>query len=338
MRSNAKRAFTLIELLVVIAIIAVLIALLLPAVQAAREAARRSQCVNYHSVNDRFPIGGSCNQASYAGQVTGPCVIWCGMSAQAQLLPFMEQNAIFSSINFSYNAIDISNTTAQNTKISGFLCPSDGNAGVNAIAAGGNANSYYASYGTTSNGYSSTSSGLFAYGSCYGLRDCIDGSSNTIAFSEQLVGDPNNVPTKRSNGIMSVSGIGTSTDVSSTGVVALMASDLLTCTTTYQAGATGGNLRNNVGEYWMVGTMGLTMFNTVVPPNSQQYAWGACKNSGGGVAEGMNYSNVSSNHSGGANFLFADGSVKFLKNSVNMLTYWQLGTRANGEVVSSDAY
>ncbi len=348
-RSAHQRGFTLIELLVVIAIIAVLIALLLPAVQAAREAARRAQCVNnlkqlglglhnYHSTHDKFPIGGACNQG------TAGCTSWQGMSSQAQMLTFLEQAPLYNAINFSLASADCCgqvavgiNTTSLYTKVNIFLCPSDGNAGANAIVAGGNGNSYFASYGTTSNGYSATSSGLFAYASSYGLRDCVDGSSNTIAFSEQLVGDPINSPAKRTNGIMSVSGIGTSPDVSIVGVTALMAGDLLTCTANYATG-TSPKLLNNVGQYWLVGTMGQTMFNTVVPPNSTQYKWGACKNSGGGVAEGMNYSNVSSNHSGGANFLFGDGSVKFIKNSVNMLTYWQLGTRANGEVVSSDAY
>src|ERR1700761_3968777 len=111
MPSRAKRGFTLIELLVVIAIIAVRLALLLPAVQAAREAARRSQCVNnlkqiglglhnYHQTNDKFPIGGSCNQLTATNQTNTPCTLWDGMSAQAQMLPFMEQTAIYSSINF----------------------------------------------------------------------------------------------------------------------------------------------------------------------------------------------------------------------------------------------
>ena len=54
--------------------------------------------------------------------------------------------------------------------------------------------------------------------------------------------------------------------------------------------------------------------------------------------EGSSFVNASSNHPGGCNFAFADGSVRFIKDSVNMLTYESLGTRAGGEVISSDSY
>ena len=132
MPRSSRRGFTLIELLVVIAIIAVLIALLLPAVQAAREAARRAQCVNnlkqiglalhnYHSSINALPWDhgpGGWNE-------------WSGMT---MLLPYMEQQPLYNTINFNYiigNGAATAtnggflNTTAIQTKLNGLVCPSD---------------------------------------------------------------------------------------------------------------------------------------------------------------------------------------------------------------------
>ena len=336
MHSSSKRGFTLIELLVVIAIIAVLIALLLPAVQAAREAARRAQCVNnlkqiglgmhnYHSTNDRFPIGSSCTGTGTPPGSARNCATWNGHSAQALMLGYMEQAQVYNAINFSFTSTDNVNTTVRSTKLSFYLCPSDANAGTVNLC------SYLGSMGTTSQSYAGTTTGVYSYTNSYGLRDMLDGSSNTIAFGEALVGDPSNVPSKRSNGVMSVAGVVGYADVENSGL--LWQTDLNSCLIAYMSGT---NMLNSTGAYWSVG--GTALFNTIVPPTSQQYKFGSCKAGGGGVVEGGNYINASSNHSGGSNFLFADGSVKFIKSSISIPTYWSIGTRANGEVVSSDSY
>ena len=157
---NRRRGFTLIELLVVIAIIAVLIALLLPAVQAAREAARRAQCVNnlkqiglaihnYHTSNDTFPQGAAASNTP----LNPGCVAWMGWSAQALMFGYMEQTGLYNSINFSLDPLQSNggngaNTSARNTKVGMFLCPSDGLAG-RGSAGKAFINNYYASMGTT---------------------------------------------------------------------------------------------------------------------------------------------------------------------------------------------
>ena len=80
------------------------------------------------------------------------------------------------------------------------------------------------------------------------------------------------------------------------------------------------------------------MFNTIVPPNSTQYRWGDCRYTGGGYPNDATFANTSSNHPGGVNVLMADGSCRFIKNSINMYTWWGLGTKAGGEVITADSY
>jgi prepilin-type processing-associated H-X9-DG protein len=110
---------------------------------------------------------------------------------------------------------------------------------------------------------------------------------------------------------------------------------LQACTTAIQS-RTG--LSNCRGIFWEVGSLGMTMFNTIVPPNSGQYNWGDCRYTGGGYPNDATFSNANSLHPGGVNVLMADGSCRFIKNSINMYTWWALGTRANGEVISADSY
>ncbi len=218
--SGRPRGFTLIELLVVIAIIAVLIALLLPAVQAAREAARRAQCVNnlkqlglalhnYHSATNTFPPGGVTAQCNNS--------LWGAWSPQTMLLPYIEQQAAFNAINFwcetqnSGSGTNMS-VTALAIKVNNFLCPSSPTVPSQGYTSASNplngvtytlpGNNYFFSTGSsamwrcdagaTFSGQPCIPNGLFCVGRRgYGLRDILDGSSNTVACGEWRTGDFN---------------------------------------------------------------------------------------------------------------------------------------------------
>jgi prepilin-type N-terminal cleavage/methylation domain-containing protein/prepilin-type processing-associated H-X9-DG protein len=394
-----RRGFTLIELLVVIAIIAVLIALLLPAVQAAREAARRSQCTNnlkqiglalhnYHQAIGSFPSGHSqaAHDPGFAAGANGAgfgYAGWTEWSAQAMMLPYMEQNPIYNAINFSfcsgYNYGAYCNVTAANRLVNTFMCPSDTQVGfggappssIQIIANWGsnsvfppNTNSYKGSIGTTTASWGWAigfencepdalnlqggtnpcvpfSTGLFTYWVCNGLQQVTDGTSNTIAFSEALVGDTQNpVPTHRNNSVTGVGGPATNNalvaDASAVSWQNVMMPAIQACTAQYQG---KGPVGNQNGNRWGWGAMGMTLFNTIVTPNSKIAPWNSCRVSCTGCGpDDANWSNAQSNHPGGVNVMMCDGSVRFVKDTVSPQTWMALGTKANGEVITSDSY
>ncbi|MHB1559812.1 MAG: DUF1559 family PulG-like putative transporter [Isosphaeraceae bacterium] len=357
-----RRGFTLIELLVVIAIIAVLIALLLPAVQSAREAARRMQCVNnlkqiglglhnYHSSNDCFPLG-----VSRYGLPT--VYEWDCWSGHALMLGYMEQIPMYNACNFSLgNNMPNSygyyaNSTVTNMRVAMFLCPSDPNAGSTQVYRPADKRmdtldlSYVASVGTTTNSPNNRpanqpwatmgSTGLFWWYTAYRISSVTDGTSNTIAFSEALVSNGQPTNTYPGNSMTGIAGAGGAAqqynaNLNPTAVIA----GLQACTVAWQSGRGINEMR---GVFWEVGSLGMTMFNTIATPNSTNYPWGTCRFTGGGYPNDATFANVSSLHPGGVNVLLADGSVRFVKNGVSQGTWWALGTRGSGEVISADAY
>ena len=340
------RGFTLIELLVVIAIIAVLIALLLPAVQSAREAARRMQCTNnlkqiglalhnYHSALGSFPPGGMVAPLTNWWVAQG--LTWPGhfrYSTLTMIMPFMEQGTGFNAMNFLIPLYDLNgddmpqNTTVYSMQVKAFLCPSDVRDGIeiefempcNYAACSGNGLpggfSLPASYGTPN--------GLFYSNSGTTMANITDGSSNTAAFGESIIGTNSNIPpapaapNPQEIVVQLPSGITTFADTFT--YIPLVASDCLAST----------NYRWDRQTNWIDADYRHTLYDHYMTPNSTTYD---CLR---GPMHG--WRTARSRHPGGVNILFVDGSVHFIKNSINLVAWQAIGTVAGGEVVSSDSY
>ena len=179
--------------------------------------------------------------------------------------------------------------------------------------------------------------GLFTFQRSYTFANVTDGTSNTIAGSESLAGDPSSTYRSRNITFLGVSIPGNVINANSLLNAGETAPGATVSTNLQKCLANTTNLQQQRGHQWANGDNNYTMFTTLVPPNNKQYNFGGCKTGGGG-ADDAEIANANSNHSGGVNCVMGDGSVRFMKDSVAWSVWWALGTRAGGEVVSSDQY
>ncbi len=315
-----RSGFTLIELLVVIAIIAVLIALLLPAVQAAREAARRIQCVN----NEKQIGLALHNYHQSIGALPGADMVYNSansteLSALSMILPYLEQTNVYNAINFDFSYQDPTNYTSMMTVVNGFICPSDYPDTL--VALGGQTN-YMANMGSNivwqeSIGMNASlpwPNGVFYGDSATTFAGISDGLSNTTFFAERVHADCNLSIVSPISDVFFSPAFPTTPDQALQECMAVNIYD------------PSSQFPLFMGAPWLCGQH---VFQHVSPPNTR-----SC---GFFIALRADMP-PSSRHPGGVNVLFGDGSVKFIKNSINLPTWRALGTRAGGEVVSADSY
>jgi prepilin-type processing-associated H-X9-DG protein len=331
----SRSGFTLIEALVIASIIGLLISLTLPAVQSAREAARRAQCENnlkqiglalhnYEASYKSFPLNWRSPRTDpdrgYPWVIGGR-----PYSALTRLLPYLEQQPLFASINFNVETFPVDdwtafpfpqNRTAFMTNLAGYLCPSDGASSPSPYGC-----NYRGNYGvgprilTTQETYDS-GNGFYKFPGVLGPQSFPDGLSHTVAYSERLRG------TGEGGGLFPARDFGNI-------LVAMKCIDrdadyALKCC--QLAAARGFPAYRTAGFTWFYGDFGCAAYSHAQEPNGRIPDAVA-----GGPWFGI--ATARSLHPGGVNSLMADGSVRFVKESIARQVWRGLGTRNGDELV-----
>ena len=346
---NRRSGFTLIELLVVIAIIAVLIALLLPAVQAAREAARRTQCVNnlkqigiamhnYHDQQGSLPPG-------IKGCCWGTWLVY--------ILPFIEQQPLYNAWNsigddrtdgpiqnglFRYDGP--ANITVISTRINGYMCPSDPNNLTNTYDSQTIGNTTFTA---TAQNYTVNFGNTIINQSPFYLVNNVKIPFLGAPFTDMGAPDTDLVGYSGTDILGTVNFAGIPDGLSGT----MMTAEILV------GQNQSGSVIDTRGQSWWGYAAAFTGFyspNTTTP-DILQFSYycisggvnppcvGAIGAENNGVYNGLGMvTSPRSKHPGGVNVGMCDGSVRFLKNSINIRTFQSLASTKGGEVISADSF
>ncbi len=327
---RSRLGFTLIELLVVIAIIAILVALLLPAVQAAREAARRAQCKNnlkqlglalhnYHERSQVFPPGaiillgqsaagagdGTLNNASTGGYD----MIWRAsngdrcQSWMQQILPFLEQSNLYDNWNFNAdvksNQLDGGGNPLASKNIAGYLCPTRPETKHNGIM------------------FQSWPGGFNDYGGCFGAGNLAINSAPSARTMYYGSNPTSAMGTNINNGGMFYGNSSTSLrDLRDGSTSTIMIGEVQRLN--------AGTVTTTSMDGWAVGGLP-TLFTTADAVVQSQMG-----------INGKQRETAGSDHSGGAHFGLADGSVRFLSQNMDLNLYTSLGTIGESETIRGD--
>ncbi len=307
--SRHRSGFTLIELLVVIAIIAVLIALLLPAVQSAREAARRAQCtnnlkqialaaMNYESTNGTLPPA-ACSSLDYT---KSGLYYRDNFSSFVRLLPYTEQAPMYNCVNFNMTYANVENFTVAGVQLSVLVCPSDTNITPQVM---NTANGYHSNY----DGITPTTTNL-AYFSSY------SGSQGTFWSNYYLGAAGGTQVQSQQNGAIIIDG-----NVRISSITDGTSNTMIFGEKAHGYFAVYDSKYQNCDTVWSSGLYFDTMFTTTYPPNLPTSSTPGLSLNGA-----VNYSyyyatDATSYHPGGLNFALCDGSVRFIKNSINSWSF-----------------